>query len=341
VLSLVKLQHRGANAVLNILSSFGFRHSSFLWVILAALFHPAAAAAQGSFPGGEPIEYSTTPQGLPDEELQARDFDFSPDGKLLVAGYGRWTTTGVVRVYEIATKKLLQSFALPKGATAVDYSADGRWLCASCWDHNVYVWDAASYAEAAVILGGTKAVRATFSPDSKWLGVASEAGELKLWDTTTWQEAKVFQGDLFRFQHLAFSPDSKLLVAAGGSFENQRFGRALLFEVESGKQRYVMNAGGQPIGGVAYAPDGQTIATGGFDAVVRIWDAATGKERMAMNDPLGGGAIDSEEADNVIRGSCFCGGGELRGHQDCAHVALPLLRVPQSHRRRLCDLGTR
>src|SRR5262249_28305188 len=158
------------------------------------------------------------------------------------------------------------------------------------WDRKVYVWDTENYAQLAEILGGSKAVRAAFSPDCKWLGVAGEGTELKLFDTAKWQEARTFKGDVFRFQHLAFSPDSKLIVAAGGSFDNQRFGRALIFEVDSGKQRSVMNAGNQPLGCAAWAPDGQTIAAGAFDNVIRLFDVSTGKERLAMSDPLGGGS---------------------------------------------------
>src|SRR5262249_598608 len=33
---------------------------------------------------------------------------------------------------------------------------------------------------------------------------------------------------------------------------------------------------------VAYAPDGKSVATGGRDGVVRVWDAATGRQRLRI-----------------------------------------------------------
>ena len=36
------------------------------------------------------------------------------------------------------------------------------------------------------------------------------------------------------------------------------------------------------IGAIAFAPDGKTLATGGYDRTVRLWDVATGQERMTL-----------------------------------------------------------
>ena len=38
---------------------------------------------------------------------------------------------------------------------------------------------------------------------------------------------------------------------------------------------------------VGYSPDGQALASAGFDRTIRIWEAATGREIRALRGPEG------------------------------------------------------
>ncbi len=102
-----------------------------------------------------------------------------------------------------------------------------------------------------------------------------------------------------RFRHaataIAYSPDGKLLACGG------RDNTIRLFDAASGKEvrrlpghlprSYNPPADGRNILGtlvgatgeggvnsVAFAPDGKTLASGGWDDTVRLWDVATGRE---------------------------------------------------------------
>jgi RNA polymerase sigma factor (sigma-70 family) len=76
---------------------------------------------------------------------------------------------------------------------------------------------------------------------------------------------------------LAFSPDSKLL--AGGS----RNGDALvLWDAATGKELRRFEGHQGWVWGVAFSPDGKTLASSSDDGSVRLWEVATGKEQRQL-----------------------------------------------------------
>jgi WD40 repeat protein len=99
---------------------------------------------------------------------------------------------------------------------------------------------------------------------------------------------------------LAYSPDGKLLAA--GTADNT----IRLFEAATGREvrrlaghqprRYsparnqrtaldvlVGSVGPGNVTAVAFSPDGKTLASGGWDEAVRLWDVATGEERRRLD----------------------------------------------------------
>ena len=61
--------------------------------------------------------------------------------------------------------------------------------------------------------------------------------------------------------HVEFSPDGKLLAAAGGS--PQQFGGIIFFDAADGKQRAARRIGTDTLFKGNFAPDSQAIALGG------------------------------------------------------------------------------
>ena len=50
----------------------------------------------------------------------------------------------------------------------------------------------------------------------------------------------------------------------------------------TGKERLTLRRHSDVIASVAFAPDGQTVVTGGGDALVKLWDANSGEERTSL-----------------------------------------------------------
>lgn len=69
---------------------------------------------------------------------------------------------------------------------------------------------------------------------------------------------------------LALSPDGERIAAATIR------GSVSVIERATGEVAFVLVGPGLPVWSVAYTPDGRTLLTGGGDAVVRRWDAASG-----------------------------------------------------------------
>ena len=245
-------------------------------------------AKPDSFFGQEPVEFEKQPRGYPVAELEVRDLAFSPDGKLLAAGYGRWNTAGQIVVYDFAGRKVLKKYPVPQGVSSLTFNPDGQYLAATYWETQLEIRETKTWNVVAKKSTGSRVGRLDFSPDGKYLAAGTEAAKLFLWTVGQWDEERSFTGELSAFQKIvkiAFSPDSRLLVAAGGSLQNPRFGRGLVFEVESGQQIAKFDSGGPMFAAVEFSPDGKEIATGEFGSTVAFWEPRSGKQIAVLNLP--------------------------------------------------------
>src|SRR5262249_9300604 len=126
-----------------------------------------------------------------------------------------------------------------------------------------------------------------FSPDGKLLAAGSANGRVRLW-TVGGRLVRVLDGHEGLIWSLAFAPDGKTLATAGED------GTARLWELATGKERarlaghrgsgFAWSWGKEParsafltgyrgsVFAVAFSPDGSTLATGGIDGRVLLWN---------------------------------------------------------------------
>ena len=123
----------------------------------------------------------------------------------------------------------------------------------------------------------------TFSADSKTVaGVLTyKVNKLKLWDTATGKEKTTV--DVARtagYRNIVFSPDGKTLAVVGDyPIPSMHDGGLVgLWDAKTGKVLWEQTkAHAERVYGLAFSPDGKTLATGSRDLTVKLWDAATGK----------------------------------------------------------------
>lgn len=124
-----------------------------------------------------------------------------------------------------------------------------------------------------------------YRPDGKAL--AAGAGDtVNVIDAATGDTLAEWKGQPGRVTALAFSKDGRLAVAAG---EAGKSGVVRLYDLTPGspppspKAEFASHK--DAVYGLAFSPDGRTLATAGYDRVVKLWDAANpSAPRLTLTD---------------------------------------------------------
>jgi WD40 repeat protein len=210
----------------------------------------------------------------------ASNLTFSRDGQRLAAGEGGPNGgRGWLKVWETNTWKELPE--IPRATAPVTFSPDGRYLVAACGpvgtDFPLKIWDAAMAREIHTLKGHVLAAfDMAFAPraDVPLLGSASADGTLRIWDVRSGTLINTLEWDTGAVRCLAFSPDGRL-VAAAGLGELVR-----IWDTRSWEQLHELPDLTGCIHSVAFhSKDSRVLAWTSSAGTFKLWDSATKEVR--------------------------------------------------------------
>jgi WD40 repeat protein len=194
-------------------------------------------------------------------EQEVERVAFSPDGKFLAAG----GEDDLLRLFDPATGKLLQSIPHNAGIDSLRWSPDGTLIATGQEDGLVRLWRAPAFQQVAQFKIEGAINELDFTADQKLLAVIGDKSGVRL--------LRVPDLSLVRVVHRAniaptiagrFSPTQDLIAAAGHE------GNIFIWRASTGEFLRQINFTGQKIETVGFSPDGQYLLYAGHDPHIRV-----------------------------------------------------------------------
>ncbi|MGW7263364.1 WD40 repeat domain-containing protein [Streptomyces sp. NPDC054842] len=208
----------------------------------------------------------TTRHVLTEHRSSVHVVRFAPCGDLLASG-----DMDSVRLWDVTSghcvRVLDHADALGLGVCTAAFSPDGRRLATS--DGRVLVWDLHSdRAPEPLTHSTTDGWAVAYSRDGRYLAAVT-ASIAVIWDAATHERLREMSRP-GKAGPLAFNPSGTLLATASAR-------RTWAWDVATGEEcTQFTGIHRDDVTDLAFSPDGQTLATAGWDSQVGLWDPTTG-----------------------------------------------------------------
>lgn len=172
---------------------------------------------------------------------------------------------------------------LPDPVTALDWSADGKWLAVAQFGR-VELRSATDLKPAFTLEGIAGKVTAIhFAGNDRLVtasGVPGLAGQAIVWDLASRKPIREIRGHRDVLYDAELSPDGKSLATC--SYDR----KIILWNAETGEQIRSFDGHTGSVYDVAFSPDGTTLASASADDTCKVWQVATGERLDTLSQPL-------------------------------------------------------
>jgi WD40 repeat protein/tetratricopeptide (TPR) repeat protein len=210
---------------------------------------------------------------------------FRPDGGRLAA----LGDEGMIRVWDIDSGRQRRAMTVSAPfypasgwALGLGWSPDGRRLACTTGNGPIRIWDPETGRETAQIAQPARSV--AWSPDGTRIasGGASEIA-VRPWDARDDRAREPVIERPCSVDSLTWSRDGRRLAVVGANDDVRSPGWGLTIRDPTSGEWVVRKEHVAELWSVAFSPDGTRLATGGTEGIIRVFDAADGRDRAALH----------------------------------------------------------
>jgi WD40 repeat protein len=193
---------------------------------------------------------------------------------------------------------------------SVAFSDDGQRIVSGSLDKTVRIWDANAVSSISQSLSGHSGIiySVAFSNDGKHIVSGSKDETVRIWDVNT-GIGKPLTGQKGAVLSVAFSNDGKHIVSGSKDETKEKKiykGTVQIWNAETGTPfgKAIDHTG--PVNSVAFSPDSQHIASGGWDKKIQVRETKTGEliaETLTLTKPINSVAFSPQDGRYIISGS--------------------------------------
>jgi WD40 repeat protein len=195
-------------------------------------------------------------QFIAHEEQEILSLSFSPDGKYIATS----AKDNIARLWNLSKQESVKLEGHQGSVLNVGFSRDGKNIATTSNDGTVRLWDL-SGKPITILQGHRGSVSsASFRPDGKYLITGGADNTARIWNLSKYnQPIKQFKGHQKDVNSISFSSSGQQIVTADHE------GIVKLWNLSGQEQASWQADRRGSLWSVNFSPDGQLIATGGYD----------------------------------------------------------------------------